>query len=138
MSASDVLHPDGSDYDAFLFAEVGEDRTGAAVTVLSALARLDLEPWTEARELSQLCPDDAQVRLTTHFEAIIDIPALALASESKAAKLLSLLPKRAPLRDTKSLETGTISFPKLSMSWTMMAFIGVVVLTWFFYLAQTG
>lgn len=136
MSASDVLHPDGSDYDAFLFAEVGEDRTGAAVTVLSALARLDLEPWTEARELSRLGPEDAQVRLTTHFEAITDIPALA--SESRAAELVSLLPKRAPLRVSNSLEAGTNNFPILSISWTTMAIVGVVVLTWFFYLAQMG
>lgn len=138
MSASDVLHPDGSDYDAFLFAELGEDRTGAAVTVLSALARLDLEPWTEARELACLGREDALVRLTTHFEAITDIPALALASQSRAAKLVSLLPKHAPLRVPKSLEAGTNNFPKLSMSWTTMALIGAVVLTWFFYLAQTG
>ena len=136
MSASDVLHPDGSDYDAFLFAEVGEDRTGAAVTVLSALARLDLEPWTEARELARLGREGAQVRLTTHFEAITDIPALALASEGRAAKLVSLLPLRAPPRVPKSLEAGT--FPKLSVSWTLMAFVGVVVLAWFYYLAQTG
>ena len=138
MSASDVLHPDGSDYDAFLFAEVGEDRTGAAVTVLSALARLDLEPWTEARELSRLGREDAQVRLTTHFEAITDIPALALASEGRAAKLVSLLPTRTPLRVPKSLEAGTNTFPKLSISWTTTALIGVAVLAWIFYLAQTG
>jgi len=138
MSASDVLHPDGSDYDAFLFAELGEDRTGAAVTVLSALARLDLEPWTEARELSRLGREDAQVRLTTHFEAITDIPALALASEGRAETLVSLLPKRAPLRISKSLEAGTNNSPSISISWTTMALIGVVVLTWFFYLAQTG
>ncbi len=138
MSASDVLHPDGSDYDAFLFAELGEDRTGAAVTVLSALARLDLEPWTEARELARLGREGAQVRLTTHFEAITDIPALALASEGRAAKLVSLLPLRAPLRVPKSLEADINSFPKLSMSWTTIALVGVVVLAWFFYLAQTG
>ena len=138
MSDSDVLHPDGSDYDAFLLAEVGEDRTGAAVTVLSALARLDVEPWIEARELSLLGPEDAQVRLMTHFEAIPDIPALALASEGRAAKLVSLLPKRAPLRVSKSLEEGTNSFPRPSISWTLMAFVGVVVLMLFFYLAQTG
>jgi len=138
MSASDVLHPDGSDYDAFLFAEVGEDRTGAAVTVLSALARLDLEPWTEARELSRLGREDAQVRLTTHFEAMTDIPALALASAGRAAKLVSLLPKRAPLRVSKSLDAGTGSSSNLSISWTTMAIVGVVVLTWIFYLAKTG
>lgn len=138
MSASDVFHPDGSDYDALLFAELGEDRTGAAVTVLSALARLDLEPWTEARELAGLAREDAQVRLTRHFEAITDIPALALASEGRAAKLVSLLPKRAPLRVTKPLEAGSNSSPKISISWTTMALVGVVVITWFFYLAQTG
>ena len=136
MSASDVLHPGGSDYDAFLFAEVGEDRTGAAVTVLSALARLDLEPWSEARELARLAREEAQARLTKHFEAITDIPALALASEGRAAKLVSLLPLRASPRVPKPLEAGT--FPKLSVSWTLMAFVGVVVLAWFYYLAQTG
>ena len=117
---------------------MGEDRTGAAVTVLSALARLDLEPWTEARELSHLAREDAQVRLTTHFEAITDIPALALASEGRASKLVSLLPKRSPLRASKSLEVGTNFAPGISISWTTMALIGVVVLAWFYYLAQTG
>lgn len=138
MSASDVFHSDGSDYDAFLFAEVGEDGTGAVVTILSALARLDLEPWTEARDLSRLARKDAQVRLMTHFEAISDIPALALASEGRAAKLVSLLPKCGPLRVSKSLEAGTDTFPKLSMHWTTMAIIGIVVLTWIFYLVRTG
>ena len=138
MSASDVLHPDGSDYDAFLFAEVGEDRTGAAVTVLSALARLDLEPWTEARALSRMDPEDARARLKMHFEAITDIPALALATQGRAAKLVSLLPKHAPIRVSKPFEAGNTRLPKLSMSWKTMAVLGVVVLTWVYYLAQTG
>ncbi|MQQ07752.1 hypothetical protein GFB49_04740 [Epibacterium sp. SM1979] len=135
MSASDVLHPDGSDYDAFLYAKVGEDRTGAAVTVLSALARLDLEPWTEARELARLAREDAQIRLTNHLEAITDIPALALASEGRAARLVLLLPKRASFRGSNSLEAGPHTFPKRSMYWTAMALAGVVVLAWILYLA---
>ena len=102
------------------------------------LARLDLEPWTEARKLSHLGPEDALVRLTTHFEAISDIPALALASEGRAAKLVSLLPKREPLRASKSLEAGTDNSPRISISWTTMAIVGVVVLAWILYLAQTG
>ena len=138
MSASDVLHPDGSDYDAFLLAEVGEDRTGAAVTVLSALARLDLEPWTEARELARLAREDAQARLTTHFEALTDIPALALASEGRAAKLVLLLPERAPLRVLKPCESGTRNSLKLSISWTTVALVGAVVLALALKLAQTG
>lgn len=137
MSASDVLHPDGNEFDAFLFAKVGEDRTGAAVTVLSVFARLDLDPWTEARELSYLGQEDALARLTSHFEAITDIPVLALASEGKAAVLVSLLPKHASLRMLKSMEIGTDSSPKLSISWTRMTLVGVMVLAWIFYLVQT-
>jgi len=45
MPTVDVLHPDGNDFDPFLFASVGEDRNGANVTVISALARLGLDPW---------------------------------------------------------------------------------------------
>ncbi|MCC1491473.1 hypothetical protein [Cognatishimia sp. F0-27] len=138
MSVLDVLHPDGSDFDAFLFAEVGEDRNGAPVTVLSALARLDLEPWTEAGALSHLSRKDAQARLTRHFEAITDIPALAQASESKAAKLVSLLPKRVARHGLKSSETGTGTAPKLALSWTTITFVAVVGLALILYLGQTG
>ncbi|RVT82582.1 hypothetical protein DXV76_15170 [Rhodobacteraceae bacterium CCMM004] len=138
MSASDVLHPDGSDFDAFLFAEVGEDRTGVAVTVLSALARLDLEPWTEARELARLGREAAQVRLTGHLEAITDIPALALANRTRAAKLVALLPKRAPPLTLKPREAGTKTVPPGWINWTQMALIGVAVLALILYLAQTG
>ena len=138
MSVSDVLHPDGSDYDAFLFADLGEDRTGSAVTVLSALARLDLEPWDEAQELARLDREDAQVRLTTIFEAITDIPALAQSREDRAVELVLLLPNRTPLRISRSVEAGIDGFPKLSITWTTLAFVGIVVLTWIFFLAQLG
>jgi hypothetical protein len=138
MSALDVLHPDGSDYEAFLSAELGEDRASAAVTVFSALVRLDLEPWTEARELARLAREDAQARLTTHFEAITDMPSLALASEGRAAKLILLLPEHAPRRDSKPLAAGTDGPTRLSISWSSLALIGFIVLACILYLAQTG
>lgn len=138
MSAPHVHDPDGTDYDAFLFAEVGEDRTGAAVTVSSALARLDLEPWTEARELARLGREAAHVRLTTHLEAITDIPVLALAGESKAAKLIALLPMRTPPLTLKPLEAGTKMDPQDWINWTQLALVGVVVLALILYLAQKG
>ncbi|ABQ28821.1 hypothetical protein Acry_3199 (plasmid) [Acidiphilium cryptum JF-5] len=37
-----------SPFDAFLFATMGEDSKGLVGSVLSALARLDFEPWQEA------------------------------------------------------------------------------------------
>ena len=138
MSVSDVLRPDGSDYDPFLQAEVGEDRTGAAVTVLSALARLGLEPWTEARELALLSRDSAQIRLNAHLAAICDIPALSLGSGSVATKLVSLLPERASHSVSKLPETLSYGGPRVAIVWVLVALVGVLVLARIYYLAHTG
>ncbi|MEO0916225.1 MAG: hypothetical protein AAFY31_04475 [Pseudomonadota bacterium] len=138
MPASDVLHPDGSDFDAFLQAELGEDENGVAVTVLSALARVGLEPWTEAKELARLGRKDAEVRLNEHLVAITDVPALDLASRSEAAKLVSLLPKRTPPVFAKTPQTTTISFPQVSLFWIALAIIAVAVIARILFLAQAG
>jgi hypothetical protein len=41
-------------FEPFLYAPLGEDRRGSSVTVLSMLARLGVDPWSEASELSRL------------------------------------------------------------------------------------
>ncbi len=142
MSASDILHPDGADFDSFLFAEVGEDRNGATVTVISALARLGIEPWNEARELAGLGQEEAKARLTAHFETITDIPALALASASRAARLVPLLPKNKPRLVSKppekTAEDTTESPRRLPASWLFIALIGILALARILYLAQGG
>ena len=51
-------------FDPFLFAAVGEQRNGTLLSVLSALARLDLDPWFEAASLSRLPATPATERLT--------------------------------------------------------------------------
>jgi hypothetical protein len=42
-----------SEFDVFLLATVGEDRNGMPLTVLSTLARSDLDPWQEAARLTE-------------------------------------------------------------------------------------
>ena len=138
MSVSDVLHPDGSDYDPFLQAEVGEDRTGAAVTVLSALARLGLEPWSEARELASLDRDAARTRMKTHLAAISDIPSLGPTSDSVAAKLVALLPKTVSRRVSDIPAAMNYSGPRIPVYWVLMALIAALVLARFYYLAHAG
>jgi hypothetical protein len=44
----------GCQFDRFLYASVGEDSNGMPLTVLSALARVDVDPWEEASKLTQL------------------------------------------------------------------------------------
>ncbi|HYC63631.1 MAG TPA: hypothetical protein VEC14_02780 [Reyranellaceae bacterium] len=50
-----------SPYNEFLFAAVGEEKAGQSLTVLSALARLGFDPWTEAARLAAL-PREAAAR----------------------------------------------------------------------------
>ena len=45
-------------FEAFLSASIGPDADGSELTVLSALARLGLDPWSEAAHLAAL-PRDA-------------------------------------------------------------------------------
>ena len=48
MANSDVFALESSNLNAFLFAEIGGELNGSTLTVLSALARLDGDPWAEA------------------------------------------------------------------------------------------
>jgi hypothetical protein len=50
-----------SEFNEFLFAFVGEQKNGAQLTVLSALTRLNFDPWREAARLSDL-PKEAAAR----------------------------------------------------------------------------
>jgi len=52
-----VTHPAlalliGPEFDEFLCAPIGADRNGTGLSVLSALARLNVDPWQEATSLA--------------------------------------------------------------------------------------
>jgi len=80
----------GTEFNNFLFATAAEDGNGVAVTVLSALARLDLDPWDEAAKLRDLPKDSAVQRLAG---VIAPLSAATPAEARKtAARLLGLLP----------------------------------------------
>ena len=51
-----------SEYNAFLFAAVGEEKVGLPLTVLTALTRLGFDPWREAARLSDLPRETAARR----------------------------------------------------------------------------
>ena len=83
----------GPEFDQFLGASIGEDRNGTGLSVLSALARLDVDPWKEATSLARMPREAAAVRLTELIEALPLAPASAIPSRMSAASLVALLPK---------------------------------------------
>lgn len=47
-------------YDEFLFAVACDNPDGTQISVLSALARMDVDPWEEAARLSAMPKEDAE------------------------------------------------------------------------------
>ena len=62
----------GSEFNNFLFASIGEDRNGMLVSVLSGLARSDVDPWQEAAKLAQLPGETATRELAALIGALPD------------------------------------------------------------------
>jgi hypothetical protein len=82
----------GSEFDDFLFAPIGEDRNGILLSVLSALARLDIDPWQEAAKLAGLPGATATQRLASLIAELPDEPASHPDPATIAARLIALLP----------------------------------------------
>jgi len=83
----------GPEFDKFLGASIGEDRNGTGLSVLSALARLNVDPWQEATNLARMPRDAAAARLSELIEALPHAPASAIPSGITAVDLVALLPK---------------------------------------------
>jgi len=82
----------GAEFNDFLFAPIGEDSNGMLVSVLSGLARLDVDSWQEAEKLAQLPGEIATQRLASLIGPIQTPPTIA-------TRLIALLPNR---NDTKN------------------------------------
>jgi hypothetical protein len=60
-------------FQRFLGATVGKDNRATDVTVLSMLARLNVDPWDEASELSKMSHAPVRSRLNTLWVRFTDV-----------------------------------------------------------------
>lgn len=79
-------------FDPFLFSVVGEERNGMLLSMLSALARLDLDPWFEAKTLSRLPAPAATERLTSLLSSL-PIAQLKAPASATVMRWVGLLPQ---------------------------------------------
>ena len=95
-----------SRFDSFLYAAVREDPDGAPLTVLSVLARLDIDPWEEAARLAQL-PGEAGTRVLAGLISALP-KGLATPPDSGtiAARLITLLPRRPERGTAQRVRSG--------------------------------
>ncbi len=109
----------GPEFDKFLSASIGQDRDGSGLSVLSALAWLDVDPWQEATSLARMPREAAEARLTALIDTLPRKLPSAIPSKASAAYLVALLPnsKSPAARPYDAVVTGT----GLSRTQTLLA-----------------
>jgi hypothetical protein len=109
----------GREFDPFLFASVGEGRHGHPLTVISALAQSDVDPWLEAVGLTRLSREMATARLSKLISALSGQLATNRPVNSIAEELVALLPRAnwvPPLAQAKPiLRRAAAVSPKLRL-----------------------
>ena len=95
MTSSSSISVLGSDFDDFLFAPLGEDRNDMPLSMVSALARLNIDPWQEADTLARLPRETAIQRLASLIAALPDGSPAHLDLGAIAARLIVRLPRLA-------------------------------------------
>lgn len=123
-------------FENFLSAEVGEDPKGMSVTVLSMLARLDVDPWEEASDLTKMKVAAAQQRLEALIARFHDVP-IGIVDRGKIAKnLLTFLPgqpKTARSAGDAAQIKIVLPTPGAPIYWVITV---IVLLGWLAMLAQ--
>jgi len=121
----------GSEFNAFLFSPIGDDRNGMPLSVVSFLARRDLDPWQEAAILAVMPADAATRRLESMIRALPDQPLTLPDSGTVANRLIALLPRRidpkigGPESQAKTDDAAAFA---LSRRTTVVAMIVVVTM----------
>ncbi|TCO69098.1 hypothetical protein [Rhodovulum euryhalinum] len=126
MPEPNALNPHPPEFERFLYAPVGEDRNGYVVTVLSTLARLGLDPWTETADLVTLGRDAARVRLGALLSRFRDVPALA-GDHGRVARDLSQLLPAGPPKGPLMQAASTVADGRLGASRTLWAIFAILV-----------
>jgi hypothetical protein len=92
MATTRDLRPSETPFDRFLTARAGDDPGGSAVSVLSFLARLGVDPWEEAASLSRMAPERARQHLADLMQRQGDIVGVPGTLAARTRHLIGLLP----------------------------------------------
>lgn len=135
MKAGAATTTAGSDFDEFLYAPIWEERNGMLLSMLSALARLNVDPWDEAARLARLPREAATRFLTTLISALPDAPTARADPRALAERLIALLPQRVATNGRGSDPAAVMGFSGNRHAFTRNVVL-YIILTAFFLGAQ--
>jgi hypothetical protein len=93
-------------YEDFLFAPVCEDANGMRLSVISALARTNVDPWEEATRLAAMPKAIAEKTLLSILELVSGRSWKSPEAAAIAAQLVRLLPQSGELAPMAAAGTG--------------------------------
>jgi hypothetical protein len=85
-----------SGVEAFLHADVGEELNGSTLTILSMIARLGPDPWSEAARWAALPRAGAIESLAESIDQMPLVPSALAEAHATATRLVQLLPTTTP------------------------------------------
>jgi hypothetical protein len=125
--AFSLLH---SEFNEFLYAPIGEEPNGVALSVISALTRLGIDPWEEAARLASLREDAAIQALTVTIAGFPGRHWTRSDARQIATRLVALLPYASVSQEAETgrqRKTGSFS-PSRWLTWIAVGLLSV--LTW--------
>jgi hypothetical protein len=126
----------GSEFQNFLYAPICQDQEGMMLSVLSALARQDVDPWAEAARLSQLPKETAVKQITDLLDGLPRRTLACLDRVEVAARLSALLPGNSGSKVSRTLSASATARgdPRvLAFNWRFFyLYLGLMLLmNWF-------
>lgn len=105
----------GSEYDEFLYAPIFRDGSEMVLSVVSMLARLDIDPWQEAARLARLPKEAAASSLASLIAKKSGGLPRNLDATAIAVRLIGLLPSLSAAQFSQraaSSSAATVSHPR--------------------------
>ncbi len=110
-------------YDDFLFAPVCEEKNGMRLSVLSALARMNVDPREEATRLAAMPKAIAEKTLLSIFDAVSGRSWKSPEAAAIAARLIRLLPQ--PSEAATVAATTTAQGPRKKLQKLLVGMAGL-------------
>jgi hypothetical protein len=127
-----------SEFDDFLYAPIVEGGNGMVLSVLSALARVNVDPWEEAARLARL-PCEAATR--TLMQLITALPnglSEGLDAGAVARELVALLPRQSAMRAHPPVPAALARITIDRAALAICLVLGVVLMAIFLARAMAG
>jgi hypothetical protein len=109
-------------YEDFLFAPVCEDANGMRLSVISALARMNVDPWEEATRLAAMPKAIAEKTLLSTLDLVSGRSWKSPEAAAVAARLVRLLPQPGEAAAIAPAATARGPAQRKSYWWVWLGF----------------